>query len=89
MRDRCKVCLCLWLFINQTKHPRISSHAQVILSAQTTDGKVNQVTKELFRLAPTPQALAALPYDKVSPTCASSRESGSGSNSCSSKAEAG
>ena len=37
----------------------------VILSAQTTDGKVNQVTPELFRLAPTPQALAAMPYDKV------------------------
>lgn len=37
----------------------------VILSAQTTDGKVNEVTKELFRLAPTPQRLAKLSYDKV------------------------
>ena len=26
----------------------------VVLSAQTTDGKVNEVTKELFRVAPTP-----------------------------------
>ena len=33
----------------------------VVLSAQTTDKKVNQVTPQLFATAPTPEALAALP----------------------------
>lgn len=33
----------------------------VVLSAQTTDRKVNQVTPRLFARAPTPEAMAALP----------------------------
>lgn len=33
----------------------------VVLSAQTTDARVNLVTPELFRRAPTPEAMAALP----------------------------
>lgn len=37
----------------------------IILSAQTTDGKVNQVTAELFRHAPTPQAMAKLSFSFV------------------------
>lgn len=37
----------------------------VLLSAQCTDERVNQVTPELFRLADTPQKMAALPVDKV------------------------
>lgn len=37
----------------------------VILSAQTTDKKVNEVTPALFALAPTPAALAALPVDTI------------------------
>ncbi|HED65553.1 MAG TPA: endonuclease III [Planctomycetes bacterium] len=37
----------------------------VVLSAQTTDRKVNEVTPELFRRAPTPQAMAALPVDEI------------------------
>lgn len=37
----------------------------VVLSAQTTDKKVNQVTPELFRRAPTPAALAALEVDEI------------------------
>src|SRR5262249_31551498 len=37
----------------------------VVLSAQTTDKKVNQVTPELFRQAPNPQAMAALPVPKI------------------------
>jgi endonuclease-3 len=32
----------------------------VVLSAQTTDGKVNEVTKELFKLADTPEKMAVL-----------------------------
>ena len=32
----------------------------VMLSAQTTDKKVNEVTPELFKRASTPQAMAAL-----------------------------
>ena len=32
----------------------------VLLSAQTTDGKVNEVTDTLFSLAPTPAAMAKL-----------------------------
>ena len=36
----------------------------VILSAQCTDKRVNVVTKELFRVAPTPEAMLALGYDK-------------------------
>lgn len=35
----------------------------VVLSAQTTDKKVNQVTPALFARAPTPAALAALPVE--------------------------
>ncbi len=37
----------------------------VILSAQTTDGAVNSVTKELFRLAPEPALLAKMPHAQV------------------------
>ncbi|KAM3567927.1 hypothetical protein VYU27_009935, partial [Nannochloropsis oceanica] len=37
----------------------------VILSAQTTDGKVNEVTPGLFKVAPTPAHLAALPHATV------------------------
>ncbi len=37
----------------------------VVLSAQTTDKKVNQVTPELFRRAPGPRAMAALPVDEI------------------------
>src|SRR4051812_35070461 len=37
----------------------------VVLSAQTTDKKVNQITPELFRVAPGPQAMAALPVPKI------------------------
>lgn len=37
----------------------------VVLSAQTTDGKVNQVTKELFRLAKTPHEMAKLDQNTV------------------------
>jgi endonuclease-3 len=37
----------------------------VVLSAQTTDGKVNQVTEELFKIAPTADALARLDDKKV------------------------
>ncbi len=36
-----------------------------ILSAQTTDVGVNKATPELFRLFPTPKALAAAPVDEV------------------------
>src|SRR5271167_2191386 len=36
-----------------------------ILSAQTTDKGVNRVTPELFRLYPTPRALAAASQDDV------------------------
>ena len=35
----------------------------VILSAQATDKKVNEVTPELFRVAPTPQKMLALGID--------------------------
>ncbi len=37
----------------------------VVLSAQTTDKKVNQVTPALFRRAPTPAALAEVPVADV------------------------
>lgn len=37
----------------------------VVLSAQTTDKKVNQVTPRLFARAPTPAAMAALEPDEV------------------------
>ncbi|CAM9536736.1 unnamed protein product [Chrysoparadoxa australica] len=37
----------------------------VVLSAQTTDGKVNAVTPELFRRAPTCSELAKMPYDEL------------------------
>jgi endonuclease-3 len=37
----------------------------VVLSAQTTDKKVNEVTPDLFRAAPTPAALAALPEAEI------------------------
>ncbi len=37
----------------------------VLLSAQTTDKKVNEVTPQLFERAPTPEALAQLQVDDV------------------------
>ncbi len=37
----------------------------VVLSAQTTDKKVNEVTPELFRRAPTPARLGALEVEEV------------------------
>jgi len=37
----------------------------VVLSAQTTDKKVNQVTPTLFARAPTPERMAALPVTEI------------------------
>ncbi len=37
----------------------------VLLSAQTTDGKVNEVTRELFRVANTPELMAKLDQTEV------------------------
>mgnify|MGYP003638265818 CR=1 FL=1 len=37
----------------------------VLLSAQTTDKKVNEVTPALFRVGPTPVAMAALPVGEI------------------------
>ena len=37
----------------------------VVLSAQTTDGKVNEVTKDLFEIAPTPQLLSQLDASEI------------------------
>ncbi len=37
----------------------------VLLSAQCTDVRVNQVTPDLFRLGSTPKALAAAPLDQI------------------------
>ncbi len=37
----------------------------VILSAQCTDKQVNKVTKELFKIAPTPQKMIELGVDKI------------------------
>jgi endonuclease-3 len=37
----------------------------VVLSAQTTDRKVNEVTPALFARAPTPQAMAALEVEEI------------------------
>src|ERR1700761_2452442 len=37
----------------------------VVLSAQTTDKMVNEVTPALFARAATPQAMAALPVDEI------------------------
>ena len=37
----------------------------VMLSAQTTDKKVNEVTPALFTMGPTPQAMSALPVEKI------------------------
>ncbi|MEM6454090.1 MAG: endonuclease III [Acidobacteriota bacterium] len=37
----------------------------VLLSAQTTDKKVNEVTPALFARGPTPAAMAALPVDEI------------------------
>ena len=37
----------------------------VMLSAQTTDKKVNEVTPALFKAAPTPTKMAALPVPKI------------------------
>lgn len=37
----------------------------VVLSAQTTDGKVNDVTEKLFKIAPTPSKMVELKYEDV------------------------
>ena len=37
----------------------------VLMSAQTTDLKVNQVTPELFRQGPTPERMAALEVSQI------------------------
>ena len=37
----------------------------VVLSAQTTDARVNLVTPELFRRAPTPAAMARLEVSEI------------------------
>ncbi len=37
----------------------------VLLSAQTTDAGVNKITPALFKLAPTPQKMVKIPYDKL------------------------
>jgi len=37
----------------------------VVLSAQTTDKKVNQITPALFALGGTPEAMAALPVEEI------------------------
>jgi endonuclease III len=37
----------------------------VLLSAQCTDARVNQITPKLFGLADTPQAMALLPVEKI------------------------
>jgi len=37
----------------------------VMLSAQTTDKKVNQVTPSLFKIAPNPEAMASLDVDEI------------------------
>ena len=37
----------------------------VLLSAQCTDVRVNQVTPELFRLADTPEAMADVPVEEI------------------------
>ena len=37
----------------------------VLLSAQTTDKKVNEVTPALFSEAPDPESMAALPVDRI------------------------
>jgi endonuclease III len=37
----------------------------VVLSAQTTDAQVNRVTPALFRRAPTPEKLAAMPEHEI------------------------
>lgn len=37
----------------------------VVLSAQTTDKKVNEVTPSLFERAPTPAAMARVPVDEI------------------------
>jgi endonuclease-3 len=37
----------------------------VVLSAQTTDGKVNEVTEKLFKVAPTPQLLSAMEASEI------------------------
>lgn len=37
----------------------------VVLSAQTTDKKVNEVTPDLFALAPDPPSMAALPVERI------------------------
>lgn len=40
----------------------------VVLSAQTTDKKVNEVTPDLFALAPDPPSMAALPVETIRET---------------------
>jgi endonuclease-3 len=37
----------------------------VVLSAQTTDGKVNEVTKKLFEIAPNPKLMAKMEASEI------------------------
>lgn len=46
-------------------HDAFTLLVAVVLSAQCTDKKVNEVTPELFRRGGTPQAMAALPVDEI------------------------
>jgi endonuclease III len=46
-------------------HDAFSLLVAVVLSAQTTDRKVNQVTPELFKAARSPHALSNLPVETI------------------------
>lgn len=46
-------------------HDAFTLLVAVVLSAQCTDKKVNEVTPELFRRGGTPQTMAALPVDEI------------------------
>jgi len=46
-------------------HDPLTLLVAVVLSAQCTDKKVNEVTPELFRRGGTPPAMAALPVDEI------------------------
>lgn len=47
------------------QHDAFTLLVAVVLSAQTTDRKVNQVTPELFKVARTPQAMAGLSVETI------------------------
>ena len=46
-------------------HDPFTLLVSVLLSAQTTDKKVNEVTPALFSEAPDPESMAALPVDRI------------------------